>query len=343
MAQHKSATEVTVAPLAERSGFQEFVHRFWKVGVLAFLAVAAMVLYQQRAKEQARSTQNEGWDGLRNMVQVESNSFGLPQVQLSDGAALEAFSTGGTGKSGAAAWAQALAAPAYFEAGDPEAAMAALASFEQRFPAHYLATYAADGETGGPSVIAAMTNRLRGLQELKAKLPALSGNPDPPADSPHVVLSTAAGEIEVALYQEVAPQHVANFLKLVEDGTYVGTKFHRIDPTFMIQGGDQNSIDGAPETWGTGDAGYTIPAEPGELYHFPGYLAMAKRSGASESSGHQFYITVAPKHQLDGQYTIFGKVVGGMNVVETISQGGIAEGTQDRAANPVTIEATRVL
>jgi cyclophilin family peptidyl-prolyl cis-trans isomerase len=181
------------------------------------------------------------------------------------------------------------------------------------------------------------------MGSLRQDLPGLFDNPAPAADAPRVRLSTSAGDIVVALYADRAPQHVENFLKRSRDGQYDGTKFHRTIPGFMIQGGDTNSIEGAPETWGTGDAGYTIPQEFSDLVHHRGYLAAAKRGDQVESGGAQFYITVGTPHHLDGVHTVFGKVVEGLDVVDDIATAPIAQGTQDRPAEPVTLTAATVL
>ncbi len=342
MAQHKSATEVTVAPLEELSGFVSFVRRWWIFGAAGFIALAGAVLWLQQTEASKQATMNEGWDNLRELVQVESTTFGFPEVRLADPAKIESFASA-AGSSGSGAWATALLAPAYFDAGKPSDALAAAREFQQQFSTHPLASRDADGGTAGTPLIDELAARLEGLAALRERLPMLSGNREPSADAPRVALQTTAGVIEVALYDDVAPKHVENFLELAANGTYVGTKFHRISPLFMIQGGDQNSIEGDPSTWGSGDAGYTIEQEFGDINHFPGVLAMAKRPDQSDSSGHQFYITVAPAHHLDGVHTVFGTVVSGMDIVEAIANGPIAEGYTDQAAEPATIEGIQVL
>lgn len=341
MAQHKSATDVTVAPLEEKTGFEAFVHRWWKLGAVAFAALAGLVLWLQNRGQQEVQVLNGGWDNLGALVQVESSQFGLPTVQLSSPAELEAFASSG-GQSDAAAWAKALTVHAYFDAGEPEQALEASKAFEQQFSDHALAIRDETGGTQGTGLAVQMRERLEGLTTLRSRLPLLSGNRPPAADAPRVVLETSSGEIEVALYPDVAPEHVKNFLELSSNGTYIGTKFHRAIDAFMIQGGDQNSIDGEPGTWGQGDAGYTIPQEFGDLSHFRGVLAMAKRPDQVESGGHQFYITVSPSHHLDQVHTVFGSVTRGMDVVDGIVKGEKAPGT-DRPAEAITIEGTRVL
>ena len=136
-----------------------------------------------------------------------------------------------------------------------------------------------------------------------------------------VVLETSMGDITIELYEKDAPQHVANFKKLVNSKFYEGTTFHRVIPGFMIQGGDPNSKDSDRSNDGVGGPGYTIPAEI-KLKHEKGSVAAARLGDAQnpkrESSGSQFYIVTGDASHLDGQYTVFGKVIKGMDVAEKI-------------------------
>jgi peptidyl-prolyl cis-trans isomerase B (cyclophilin B) len=135
----------------------------------------------------------------------------------------------------------------------------------------------------------------------------------------YATIDTDRGDIVVELYVAEAPKTVANFEKLSKDGFYNNLKFHRVEPGFVVQGGD-------PAGNGTGGPGYELPAEisPTEK-HLRGTLAMARRGDQvnpdRKSSGSQFYICLAPASFLDGQYTVFGGVVEGMNVVDTIKVG----------------------
>jgi protein-export membrane protein SecD len=134
-------------------------------------------------------------------------------------------------------------------------------------------------------------------------------------------ISTAKGDIVVQLDADAAPQTVNNFVFLAEQGFYDGLTFHRVEPGFVIQGGD-------PTGTGTGGPGYTVPAEI-ELPHVEGAIAMARQGDevnpTRASSGSQFYITLAPTPQLDGAYTVFGQVTAGMDVVQSIAIGDVIE------------------
>ena len=136
------------------------------------------------------------------------------------------------------------------------------------------------------------------------------------------VIKTDKGDIVLELYPDVAPVTVASFLHLARTGFYNGTRFHRVEPGFVIQGGDPKSKDPNATDVGTGGPGYYLPAEFNSRKHETGTLAMA-RSSSPDSGGSQFYICLAPQPNLDGQYTVFGKVVSGMNVVNSIAPGDV--------------------
>lgn len=132
-----------------------------------------------------------------------------------------------------------------------------------------------------------------------------------------VVIETKFGNIELKLFPDIAPGHVENFLKLTKSGFYDGTIFHRVIPGFMIQGGDPNSKGEDKSTHGTGGPGYAIDAEFNDKPHVRGTLSMA-RSRDPDSAGSQFFIVVKKSSFLDHQYTVFGVVVSGLEVVDEI-------------------------
>ena len=131
------------------------------------------------------------------------------------------------------------------------------------------------------------------------------------------IINTKFGAIELKFFPEIAPTHVENFLKLAKSGFYDGTIFHRIIPGFMIQGGDPNTKGDDKSIYGMGGPGYNIKAEFSNRPHGRGILSMA-RSQDPDSAGSQFYIVVAESSFLNGQYTVFGKVIAGMDVVDAI-------------------------
>ena len=143
---------------------------------------------------------------------------------------------------------------------------------------------------------------------------------DAAGDMPTARIITVKGPIELTLFEDHAPNTVANFITLAQDGFYDGTKFHRVLKKFMAQGGDPNSKDGAEGSPGSGGPGYTIKDEHlGDDFrrHFAGSLSMANRS-APNSGGSQFFITHLPTSHLDGRHTVFGRVTSGLDVVRNL-------------------------
>ena len=131
------------------------------------------------------------------------------------------------------------------------------------------------------------------------------------------VIETKFGKITLKFYPDVAPGHVKNFIDLAKKGVYDGTTFHRVIPGFMIQGGDPNSKDANKSKHGMGGPGYTIKAEFNHKPHKRGTLSMA-RSQSPDSAGSQFFICVKDSNFLDRQYTAFGEVESGIEVVDKI-------------------------
>ncbi len=143
-----------------------------------------------------------------------------------------------------------------------------------------------------------------------------------PAKTYRAVLKTEKGDITVELNAKAAPKAVNNFVFLALNHFYDGTRFHRVIDGFMAQGGDPLSADTAKQSeWGTGGPGYSFSAEPknGLKFDSAGVLGMA-RAASLDSQGSQFFITVAPADFLDGQYTVFGKVIKGQDVLDQLTR-----------------------
>ena len=130
-------------------------------------------------------------------------------------------------------------------------------------------------------------------------------------------IHTAKGDIVFRFYPDEAPQHSAAFIKLARAGFYNGLTFHRVEPGFVIQGGD-------PSGNGTGGPGYTLDAEFNDHPHLKGTVAMA-RAASPNSAGSQFYICLDDAPFLNRQYTVFGHVVEGQTVVDSIRPGDVME------------------
>lgn len=137
------------------------------------------------------------------------------------------------------------------------------------------------------------------------------------------VIETNKGTIVFQMFPHKAPKTVDNFIKLANKGFYDGIKWHRVEPGFVIQGGDPLSKDANPANDGLGGPGYEIKAEINDVPHTKGVVAMAHNAKSIDSAGSQFYITLADTPHLDGNYTVFGKVTEGMEVVESIQVGDV--------------------
>lgn len=157
-----------------------------------------------------------------------------------------------------------------------------------------------------------------------------------PEKRTEVTLNTNKGAITIELFTDIMPITTANFLKLARSGFYDGVKFHRVIDGFMIQGGDPLTKDDTQKVrWGTGGPGYTIPDEfAKDLSNTRGTLSMA--NAGANTGGSQFFINTADNAFLDGKHPVFGRVIGGMEVVDAISK-------TKTGANDVPVEAVVIL
>jgi cyclophilin family peptidyl-prolyl cis-trans isomerase len=163
------------------------------------------------------------------------------------------------------------------------------------------------------------------------------------AENEVAVLETNYGTMVIKFFPDVAPEHSKAFKRLVKTGYYDCTHFHRIVQDFVIQGGDILTRDDDPDNDGSGGPGYTLPAEFSDIPHDKGIVSMARKSDIN-SAGSQFFICLSRSgtRALDGQYTVFGKLVEGMDVldkiaaVKTVPQRG--SGELSRPAEPVFIK-----
>jgi len=156
-------------------------------------------------------------------------------------------------------------------------------------------------------------------------------------DLPRVRLRTSAGDLVVELFENEAPNTVANFVNLVEKGFYAGTPFHRVIPEFMAQGG-------APGGRGDGGPGYVIPCEtdqPNARKHFRGSLSMAH--AGKDTGGSQFFVTFRPTDHLDGKHTVFGRVIEGFDTLPKIHRTQSPDGRPIPGIKPDTILGAEVV
>ena len=157
------------------------------------------------------------------------------------------------------------------------------------------------------------------------------------------IIKTTEGEIVLEFWPDVAPGHVENFKKLARNGFYDGTAFHRIIKGFMIQGGCPNTRQGARGTPGTGGPGYQIKAEFNGKAHVRGVISMA-RSASPDSAGSQFFICHGDARFLDRQYTAFGELVAGEDVLERIANVPTGGGSEKSTpVERVALESVRIV
>src|SRR5437773_7482473 len=171
-------------------------------------------------------------------------------------------------------------------------------------------------------------------------------NPTMNASNEVAVIKTSEGDMVVQFWNDTAPNTIENFKKLALSGFYDGTIFHRIVKGFMIQGGDPNSKDpGKESSYGEGGPGYKIKAEFNDHSHDRGVISMA-RSSDPDSAGSQFFICLAPVPRLDHQYTTFGKLIKGVDILEKIGDTPVTKNAMGEVSKPtkrVVIESIKIV
>ncbi|HEX4085604.1 MAG TPA: peptidylprolyl isomerase [Chthoniobacteraceae bacterium] len=166
-----------------------------------------------------------------------------------------------------------------------------------------------------------------------ASVTAVKADPTPMSNE-EAVIHTTDGDMTIQFWNDVAPNTVANFIKLAKQGFYNGTAFHRIIKGFMIQGGDPLTKDPSKESmWGTGGPGYQIKAEFNKHHHERGVISMA-RSSDPDSAGSQFFICLGDAGFLDGKYTAFGKLIKGDDVLGKIGDTPVTTGGGGEKSKP---------
>ncbi len=191
---------------------------------------------------------------------------------------------------------------------------------------------------------AAAAGAVRALAQEPQSAPAAprKGTMDQPTDKKEVaVVKTSLGTIVFEFLPDVAPKMVENFKELARSGFYNGTTFHRVIPGFMVQGGDPNSKDGDPNNDGGGNGPRRMPAEFTTKYHHErGIVSTARLGNDVNSASCQFFIMHRANYGLDNQYTIFGRVLSGLEVVDTIA--AVPRGRNDRPIKNVVMESVTI-
>ena len=171
------------------------------------------------------------------------------------------------------------------------------------------------------------------------------GNSEVTTANEVAVIKTSEGEMVIQFWNDAAPNTIENFKKLARAGFYDGTIFHRVMKGFMIQGGDPNSKDPAKEQqYGSGGPGYTIKAEFNDHPHVRGVISMA-RSSSPDSAGSQFFICLGSISHLDHEYTTFGQLIKGDDVLSKIAETPVtrsAGGEMSKPTKRVVIESIQI-
>lgn len=316
---HKAPTEVIIVQ-EEKSGFAQWVEANWKMGAVVAVAASGLIIGLQLKGDKELAAEIGQWDQLAALVSsgdgtsVADGADALPNP-LKDIALLNAASM-------------------HAGASDFEAALADLARIGSDTPLLTQLQLPAGPDGSTRSVVDTARSLIEASREQAAALEQRMTNPAPPADAPKVVLDTSEGPVVITLYTDRAPLHAANFLARVDDEYYANTKFHRVLPDRIVQGGDPNTRDGTPDTWGMGGPDEKVESEGDNgLIHVPFSVAMARSGNDPRSSGSQFYITVDREHQWDEDYTVFG-VVEDESSRETVSKLCAVEVTGDRPNDP---------
>lgn len=332
MAKHKAATEVSIAQ-EERSAFAEFVDQYKWIGLGLLVVIGAGILWKTKASEAAVAEKRDDWNAL--YAALTGPDAGADAVAEA-AAKIKQPSVAAIARMNQAA----------ILSGEREYANAdqALGQALEKAPAIFSKVKFPLGPEGEEQTLlkkmqSSITSEGKWMEDHKT----LFENPKPPEGSPRVELNTTEGKIVLGLYLDAAPQHVKNFLKLVEEGYYNGTKFHRIIADGIIQGGDPNSRNDDPASWGTGGPDTKVPNEKSGLVHAAGALAAAKQSGQVDSSGSQFYITASAQHQYDNNYVVYGTVLEGLDIVEAISNAELRTDKPETPAVLVEITSATVL
>ncbi len=172
--------------------------------------------------------------------------------------------------------------------------------------------------------------------------PAAEPEPETPTGTPIATVETIKGDITIELLPEVAPKTVENFIRLAKSGFWYNTTFHRVIPGTLIQGGDPNSKDNNPYNDGKGNSGTFLRAEFSKLPFQRGTVAMARQQDDPNSASCQFFICLKRTEGWDGKYTVFGKVIDGIDLVEQLSKSPLSKDKALRDYPAAKIQIKRV-
>jgi peptidyl-prolyl cis-trans isomerase B (cyclophilin B) len=338
---HKAATAVTLAPLAEKTAFEQLVQAYWKHATFVAVAIVAVVVYWYVQREQHATVRRASWDTLLQGAGFDGLGNRSPTAKPETMTPLIGQLKG----SDADPWAHLIQAQVCLTNRDYAAARSTLEELKRDSAKNALTQdlWLEPSSAALGSAVSRMLAAISEQEKWEREHPELLANPPPDPDAPRVRLKTSLGDITVALYANRAPQHVSNFLAKVSEGYYNGTRFHRIVANRVIEGGDPNSKTDDKSTWGRGGTGADLPLESTGLFHFAGVLTAAPGATAGATSGITFALTCEANHEWDSQRVVFGAVTEGLDIVRQISNAPLAPGSQELPADAVLLVTTEKL
>ncbi len=330
---HKTATSVTLAPVAEKSQLEQFVLKYWIHSLVVAGVISAVVVYRFQAGQGLRQAREESWDRLTSSTVPK----GFPEIPSAEPAVLSGLATELAGQP-VGPWARWLEANSCVAQRDYPAALVALGKLRSEHPTHQLVVGSLS--FGGPapeSPVDYMARSLGARAEWEKLNPQVFSNPPVPGDVVRVSVATTAGTFVLALYPSNAPEQVAGFLQNVSDRYYDGTTFYHIDPQMGVDGGDPNTKSPDLALWGQGGKDRFVARRDTGLFHFAGAVSAGIGAASGESLTSQFSLLTADRHDLDGSRVVFGVVESGLDIVKQIGQGEVAEDSAGRPKLPVAI------
>jgi cyclophilin family peptidyl-prolyl cis-trans isomerase len=324
---HKSATSVTLAPLAEKSPFEQLVERLWKPALAVAVLLSGWLVYRHTQQTKALARLDDEWTQLTAQAPLE----GIPRVPTAAPAAFEALAQQ-LQASPAGPWARVLEAQANVKQRNYTAALASLEALKSQYPNHDLAKDAWPFKSGTEATfVEAWTQSIQQRASWESQHSNLFANPSASEGSPRVKISTERGDVVIVLYRDRAPMQVANFLDRLDKGLWKEAKFYRIDPQTGVDAGDPAA---------TADPS---AVEESGLYHFEGAVSAGPGTAPGQTSSHTFSILTTDHHELDGQRVVFGQVETGLDVVRQIAAADQKPEAPGEPAQPVSISAVELL
>lgn len=310
--QHKSATEVTIAPLAEKSAVEQFVESYWKLGVLCAVLLIGGALYWQSQRQERSSTRRASWARL-----MEGSGIGgfnrLPTASTTDVAALSTE----LAQTDAGGWARMIEAQARLSARDYEGARAALKQIPAAGTTEALTSplWLEPKTSALRSAVDALTAAIEAQEAWEREHAGLLRNPAPTTTNSRVQLQTDRGPVSVTLYDDRAPMHVANFLAKVAEGRLKGVTLVAGGPSRWLEMSTLPRAAPAGVTEAP-PAEAVIAAEPSSLFHFAGILTSVPGADPGTSAPDRFALTCSDVHEWDGERVVFGEVTEGLELLK---------------------------